>query len=144
MGPKREQTFPYCTCPWIPSMSHHAWSPVGLHTKLISMKESIIADNISCIQHKSEFPTAFLCLCQAHTALAGCQRFLLSSELTSCIMEIILQHACVDPIRKHLIALAQVQVMAAHLSFVSICTHSPHMEHTIGSSNKLLFSRGAG
>jgi len=35
-------------------------SPVGLQTKHISTKENVIADNISCIQHESEFSTAFL------------------------------------------------------------------------------------
>ena len=45
---------------------------VGLKLLHISARENVIADKISRVESESDFPRAFLDLCQKHLALIGC------------------------------------------------------------------------
>lgn len=73
-------------------------NPIGLRLRHISTGDNVVADDISRVDHESNFPHAFLTLCQEHPALIGCRRFCPSSELTSCVMDTILSAECRDPV----------------------------------------------
>jgi hypothetical protein len=73
-------------------------NPVGLLTNHIPTEENVVADDISRVESKLALAHEFPRLCQAHPALSGCQRFLPSSDLVSCIMDALLRSECREPV----------------------------------------------
>lgn len=73
-------------------------NPVGFLTDHIPTEENVVADKISRIESELALSHAFPRLCQEHPALSGCQRFLPSSDLVSCIMAALLRSECREPV----------------------------------------------
>jgi hypothetical protein len=73
-------------------------NPVGLLTEHISSEENVVADKISRVENELALTHEFPRLCQEHPVLSGCQRFLPSSDLVSCIMDALLRSECREPV----------------------------------------------
>ena len=74
-------------------------NPVHFPVEHISTKANVVADKISRTLREQDILTSISCIQQEHPELAGCQRFHLSSEQVSCLMETLLQADCKDPVK---------------------------------------------
>jgi hypothetical protein len=73
-------------------------NPVGARFSHILTTENVVMDLLSRIPSELSLLTEFPLIYQTQKGLNGCQRFLPSAELTSCIMDALLQGVCTDPI----------------------------------------------
>ena len=73
-------------------------NPIGFLADHISTTENVVADKISRIEREDQLLSHFPLVVQAHPVLTGCQRFVPSCAVISCITEAILRHECPNPV----------------------------------------------
>lgn len=73
-------------------------NPIAIKTAHISTHDNIIADELSRIPTESHTSLHYARIKQAHPVLAGCRRFIPSSDLTFAITAAILRAECTDPV----------------------------------------------
>ena len=72
---------------------------VGICVDRVSTTDNVVADRISCVQSEAHLITEMFTLCQDFPQLRSCQRFRLSAELTSLILETLSTKKYVDPLQ---------------------------------------------
>ena len=73
-------------------------NPVHFRAEHITTADNVVADKISRILRETLLTREIPLIQQEHPELAGCRRYLLSSSQISCLLEILLQAECLDPI----------------------------------------------
>jgi hypothetical protein len=72
-------------------------NPIALQANHIPTEQNIVADKISRVASETHLAAAIPHIEQEHPELTGCHRFVLSSSLISCLLEIISNAECNNP-----------------------------------------------